>query len=366
MDNKKTVLHDEHTKLDTKMAPFGGYIMPIQYSGVIDEHIACRKKAAIFDTCHMGEFFVSGKNAISDLENILSCNISTIEIGQCRYGFICSEEGTTIDDMIIYRIESEQFMIVVNSGTQDNDFDWINSHCSDETIVENRSVKTAKIDIQGPESAKIVNKLLDSKIDDLKFYRFMKNGYSNSECIVSRTGYTGEIGFEIYLASELASKLWNSAIELGAIPAGLGARDTLRLEMGMPLYGHELSVEMNPAQTGFVRAIDSTKDFIGSKIVTDSSKITQTLTGIIFDGKQKPRDGETVSDSEGNDIGYITSGGYSPSLGCGVALAYVNKSYVADDKKIQIIRKRKALEGKLTSTPIYKDATGRKKLAPFL
>lgn len=366
MSDKKTVLYDEHDKLGAKLAPFGGYIMPIQYTGVIEEHLACRENVAVFDTCHMGEFFFEGEKATDDLENILTCNVESLPIGKCRYGFICNEKGTTIDDMIIYRLNDNSYMMVVNSGTQDNDFEWITSKLSPSTKATNKSDETAKIDIQGPNAAKLTNQLLENSINDLTFYSFKNNTYKDTDVIVSRTGYTGEIGFEIYLPRTLAKILWNEAISLGAIAAGLGARDTLRLEMGMPLYGHELSTKLNPAESGFTRAIDNGKTFIGSDTVLDSSKSPRILKGIILDGRQKPRDGEDITNNSGDIIGTITSGGYSPSLGCGIALAYINRDTFNDNMEIKIPRKRKDLLGKALNAPLYKNATGRKKLDQFI
>lgn len=365
-ENKKTILYTIHENLGAKIAPFGGYLMPIQYEGILSEHEAGRTKAAIFDTCHMGEFFLEGESAETDLEKILSCPVSDLAIGQCRYGFICNENGGVIDDQIVYRLDEQKFMLVVNSSTQENDFQWISQHLSPTTTIENRSDETAKIDIQGPSSAKIVQTLVDSPIDDLKYFRFMENIFEGVECIVSRTGYTGEIGFEIYLPALKAEELWTKATDLGATPAGLGARDTLRLEIGMPLYGHELNEEQNPLETGYDRSIKRETPFIGSEKVLSEDNAPRILCGLSFEGRQKPKDGELVSNSTGETIGIVTSGGFSPSLNKGIALAYINKSAGSPDSEIIIQRKRKDLTGQIVSLPIYKEATGRKKLSSFL
>lgn len=361
---KVTPLYNIHESLGAKMAPFGGYLMPIQYEGILQEHDNCRKGAAIFDTCHMGEFYLSGPTITADLEQLLSNPVASLQIGQCRYGFICNEEGGIIDDQILYRLEENRYMMVVNAATEKSDFTWIKRHISGENSLENRSSQTAKIDIQGPGSAKIVNSLLESPISELLYFRCKENRYQNTTCIVSRTGYTGEIGFEIYLPSENAVDLWQNAVDKGACPAGLGARDTLRLEMGMPLYGHELDEKRSPLETGYSGAIKE-GGFIGAEAIRNRGA-TKQLCGILFEGRQKPREGEELQTPSGNRIGTITSGGFSPSHECGIALAYVEKDFLQEERVVCIKRRKNNLQGILKSLPLYKKATGRKKLAPFL
>lgn len=363
----KTALYNEHISLNAKMAPFGGFDMPIQYFGIIKEHEATRKSAAIFDTCHMGEFEVEGENAVEDLEKILSCPIADIEIGQCRYGFICNESGGVIDDQITYRISESKFFIVVNAGTQNSDFDWFKKHLSSSTKITNLSEKLAKIDIQGPDSVKITEKVLDETITDLKFYRFKNNSYKGKEIIVSRTGYTGEMGFEVYLPVELATELWNEAISLGATPAGLGCRDTLRLEMGFPLYGHELNENRNPAESGFTRAIGSEKKFIGSNIVLDDSKSKMKLCGLVLEGRQSAREENKVwKNDKGEEIGIVTSGSFSPSLQKAIAFAYINKDLCKIGNTVYVFNGRKALKASISEVPFYKEGTCRKAITNFI
>lgn len=362
---KTTPLYACHESLGAKMAPFGGYLMPIQYRGILEEHKTCRSQTAIFDTCHMGEFFLSGPSITSDLEQLLSCSVESLQIGQCRYGFLCNPQGGIIDDQILYRLNRDNYMMVVNAATEATDFQWISSHISAENSIKNRTTETAKIDIQGPGSAKMVERLLDKTISDLTYFRCKENQYKERTCIVSRTGYTGEIGFEIYLPAELATDLWNEAIDKGAIPAGLGARDTLRLEMGMPLYGHELDPDRSPLETGFERSVKKTPPFIGSKAIR-SRETSQELCGVVFEGRQKPQEGEQLFSDKGTPIGIITSGGFSPSLSSGVALAYVDKHQMTEGQEVHIKRKRKDLKGVLSSLPLYKRATGKMKLASFL
>lgn len=362
---KKTILFEKHSKLNAKMSPFGGYLMPIQYEGIIKEHEATRKTAAIFDTCHMGEFLISGPQAIADLEKLLSCPVSTIKTGQCRYGFLCNEKGGVIDDQILYRLGENEFFMVVNASTEGNDFAWIKSHVSPSTSLTNLTADTAKIDIQGPASAKIFQKLMKDNIADLKYYHFKHNFYRNERVLISRTGYTGEIGFEIYCSNESGLSFWDDCLENGAVAAGLGARDTLRLEMGYPLYGHELNEETNAAESGFCKSIAS-KEFIGSGIVLDVSKRTKCLKGVILEGRRTARNGDKLLSPDGLEIGYVTSGSYSPSLQCGIAMGYLISSHAVDGKQVLVKTERGELEGKVTETPFYKKATGRDNLANYL
>jgi aminomethyltransferase len=348
------------------MAPFGGYDMPIQYEGIVKEHFYTRQNASLFDTCHMGEFRIEGKNACADLDRILSCKVSSIKPGQCKYGFICNPQGGVIDDQLIYRFSDETFFMVVNASTQDNDFNWITSNISTNTKLINLSAETAKIDIQGPKSAKIVQKLLEKPIAALTYYSFMHNAYMGKELLISRTGYTGEIGFEVYCDEARALKFWNDCMELGAKPAGLGARDTLRLEMGYPLYGHELGEASNAAESGFTRAIANDKEFIGSKTVCDVSNIGRMLSGILLDDRRAARNNDVIVDANDNEIGLITSGSFSPSLGQAVALAYIRKDLCRDDIRVYVRTERHKLTGLISSTPFYKQATARKKLSDFL
>jgi aminomethyltransferase len=363
---KKTRLHSIHEKLDANMAEFGGYMMPIQYSGIIKEHQACRKEAAIFDTDHMGSFIITGPDALADLENLISCDVATMTTGQCRYGMMCNEAGAVLDDLLVYRLGDEEFMLVVNAGTKDKDFTWIKDHLSDGTDIKNNSELTAKIDVQGPKSPKIIQQLLTKSIDGLKYYRFMHNEYRDTDVIVSRTGYTGEIGFELYLNHDLALVFWQDCMDLGAVPAGLGARDTLRLEMGMPLYGHELDELRNAGESGFNRSISEKKDFIGSSVINDISLRESKLVGIEVSGRRPVRHGDELLDVSGNRVGVVTSGSFSPSLGYPVALGYVSLASVALGTELKIKSPRYELDGKVVSTPFYGTATGKRPVKDFL
>lgn len=363
----RTPLFAAHTLLSAKMAPFGGWDMPIQYTGIIKEHEAVRTGVGIFDTCHMGEFMISGDNAQADLEQILSCPIADLALGSCRYGFICNEKGGTIDDQVIYRLAADRFMMVVNAGTRPADFAWIQDHVSPQTKVEDISDATGKLDIQGPGAAKIMNALLEKPVSDLRFYTFMMNSWKGIAVTVSRTGYTGELGFEIYVPADRTEEFWNDCLALGVTPCGLGCRDTLRLEMGMPLYGHELNPARNPAEMGFLKAIGSNKVFIGSKTVLDVSQRNQKMVAIVLEGRRAARADDVIyAADEKTKIGIITSGSFSPSLKGAIALGYVKTEYAALGTKISILVDKQKLPAAVAALPFYKDATGRKDMAAYL
>ena len=363
---KRTPLYQIHLDLGAKMAPFGGFEMPIQYDGIIAEHVATRTACTIFDTCHMGEFRFKGASAARDLENILTCRVNSMEIGQCRYGFICNERGGVIDDQILYRIASDEFFMVVNASTQSADFAWITGHLSHGVAAENLSESTGKIDLQGPGAPKIMQKLMRQTVADMKYYRFKYNTYRAERVLTSRTGYTGEIGFEIYGDPQLIRQFFNDCLECGAKPAGLGARDTLRLEMGLPLYGHELDANRNPMESGFTRSIDCAKQFIGSTVVCGPGNVRQTLVGLILSSRRAARAGDTILGDDGTHAGAITSGSYSPSLEKAIALGYIEKKYGIPGTRLQVDTGRQKLDVIVTETPFYRKATCRKNIAEFL
>jgi aminomethyltransferase len=363
---KRTILYDSHIALGAKMAPFGGYDMPIQYCGIMTEHRAAREGAAVFDTCHMGEFRITGADAVNDLERILSCPLAALRSGQCRYGFICNEKGGVIDDQIVYRMKENEFFMVVNAATEPHDFDWIRQHLSSGTRIENMTAQTAKLDLQGPGSAKIMRTLMAAPIDGMKYYTWAENRYRNAGVLVSRTGYTGEIGFEIYCSGDLGRAFWNDCLALGAQPAGLGARDTLRLEMGYPLYGHELDESTNAAESGLSRAIDKEKYFIGSEAVLNPALKKRALAGMLLDGRRAARHGDSVLDANGTPLGAVTSGSYSPSLSCAIALGYVATEGSARGNRVRIRTDRQELTGTIVELPFYKNATGRMDIRKFL
>jgi aminomethyltransferase len=348
------------------MGPFGGFEMPIHYSGIVAEHQACRQGAVLFDTCHMGEFLIEGAAAVADLDPLVSCAVASLESGQCRYGLLCHPDGGVIDDLLVYRLDAERFMLVVNAGTQTDDAAWIESHLGATTTFTNLSASTAKIDLQGPAAPRIVQGLLGDVLGGLRYYRFVQTHYRGEPVLLSRTGYTGEIGVELYAAPDQAIAFWNDAMALGAEPAGLGARDTLRLEAGMPLYGHELTPERNAGEAGFARAIADDKAFMGSDVVCDVARRKQALVGIQLEGRRAARAGDGLCDASGSDVGVVTSGSYGPSVGTAIALGYIDVGLTEPGTDVTVRIARGELSGHVVALPFWKEGTARKRIEGFL
>lgn len=363
---ERTCLYDVHVALGAHMGPFGGFEMPIQYAGIMAEHQACREGAVLFDTCHMGEFLVEGTGAVADLEQLVSCPVASLETGQCRYGLMCNPDGGVIDDLLVYRLDDERFMLVVNAGTQGEDAAWIESHLGSDTTFRNLSADTAKIDLQGPAAPRIVRALFGDVLTGLKYYRFVQTVYHGELVLLSRTGYTGEVGVELYAAPDQAIAFWHDAMDLGAQPAGLGARDTLRLEAGMPLYGHELTTERNAGESGFARAIAQDKTFIGSDVVCDETKRRRALVGIQLEGRRAARAGDVLCDASGAEVGEVTSGSYGPSVGTAIALGYIDIPVSQAGMAVTIRMARGELGGQVVALPFWKDGTARKRIEGFL
>jgi aminomethyltransferase len=255
--------------------------------------------------------------------------------------------------------------MVVNASTQNTDFEWIAKNVSSGTSVVNLSAETGKIDLQGPRSPRIIAKLLKHPIDNLKYYHWMDNEYRGRKMIVSRTGYTGEIGFEVYLDEQRTVQFWNDCLDLGTKPAGLGARDTLRLEMGYPLYGHELDCDRNAAESGFTRAIAAGKQFIGSEAIRDSRNIHNLLCGIKLDGRRTARNGDNIYSEDDQVIGRVTSGSFSPSLGCATAMGYIAIPNSTLESRLSVIASGSRLPGKISKMPFYTSATARRPMRDF-
>ncbi len=359
---KQTPLFQMHKRLGAKFAPFGGWLMPIQYDGIIAEHNWTRQSASLFDICHMGEFLVSGGLSGSGLEKIATFNVSTIPQGSCRYGFMLNDNGGIIDDLIIYRLEEKKYMIVVNAATRGKDFEHIKKNLSSGATLEDISDNTAKLDLQGPLSQDLLTSFLGPDILGLKYYHFIEMTILNKQAIVSRTGYTGELGFEIYIDADSVPKMWETLLKNEKVkPAGLGARDTLRLEMGLPLYGQDLDEETTPLEAGFDRFIDFNKDFIGKDILLKQREqgLAKRLILFISDTRRSPRHNDKII-VEKKDVGAVTSGSFSPSLGKGIGMGYVENGYDWLGSKIVVKNERTELLAQITDKPFYKSGSARK------
>jgi len=353
---KKTPLHAQHIELGARMGEFGGWDMPIQYVGILQEHEQTRTKASVFDICHMGEFELSGPTALHDLENLLTCNVQTLEVGQVRYGFMLNTDGGTIDDLTCYRLGTDRYMLVVNAGTAEKDAAWIREQISADTQFVDLSPEMAKLDIQGPKSREVLDEVLETKLPALGYFRVAELG----EWLISRTGYTGEWGYEVYLPNDAASNLWKKLVEHNLCePGGLGARDTLRLEMGYPLYGHELSEARTPVPTSRGAFINMKKDFIGKQnVAADLDEPEYLLVGLQFSSKRAAREGDTVY-YDGIEIGVVTSGSVAPSLGMAVAMAFVEPDFAELGRELQVEIRNKPFPATVVDLPFYEDGTAR-------
>lgn len=358
-DLLKTPLHAWHVEHGAKMVPFAGWDMPVQYTGILDEHHHTRTGASVFDICHMGEFKLMGPKAKHALASVVTHNLDTLGPGRCRYGFLLNEQGGVQDDLIVYCLADDEYMLVVNGACADNDFAWIKSHLPEDMFFENISEMTAKIDLQGPDSCKVLNRLMGEDWSFLSYFACKKDEFDGDPMLISRTGYTGELGYELYLRQDKAIKLWEKLISISGVkPAGLGARDTLRLEMGMALYGQDLDTEHTPAEAGMGFFLKSTADYIGKAHAMD---VRETLIPLALEGRRAARHDDPVFTPEGEEVGRVTSGSFAPSLGHAVALAYVRPD-VAGNESFLLGKSKKKIAAAKAQLPFYKDGTARLKL----
>jgi aminomethyltransferase len=332
--------------------------MPIQYEGIVAEHRHTRTAAAVFDICHMGEFLVYGSGARRQLELAVSHRLDNLAPGQCRYGFLLNPQGGVLDDLIVYCLGTDSYMLVVNAACAAGDFATLGSRLSAPVVIEDVSGKTGKIDLQGPLSLDVLEKLLGTDFRDLGYFSFRTAAFAGEKLLVSRTGYTGELGYELYLSWAGTPDLWDALIADARVKAaGLGARDTLRLEVGLPLYGHELDTEHTPAEAGMDRMLTSPAQYVGKE---GALRIRQRLIPLGISGRRSARAGDIVALPDGRQAGIVTSASFAPSLDHAIALAWVDKACAGADDFI--IRAAKAeLSAKKTTLPFYKAGTAHKK-----
>lgn len=352
-----TPLHDWHVANGARMVPFAGWSMPVQYRGILEEHKHTRTRASLFDISHMGEFLLEGPGATSALSRVVTHNLQTLAPGKCRYGFLLNERGGVQDDLIVYRLAEEKYMLVVNGARIDADFSWIAGLLPAGLCFLNQSDKTAKIDLQGPASFAALAAAIPDDWASLGYFGFRETRIEDFPLLVSRTGYTGELGYELYLPWDKAQWLWERLLnEPDVLPAGLGARDTLRLEMGLPLYGQDLDEEHTPVEAGYGAMLTSSEPFVG-KAGLDA--VRERLIGLRIEGRRsaRPHDEVYLGDTR---AGVVTSGSIAPSLGCCVALAYV-RADLADASSFTIRAARTSLEAVRVEPPFYTEGTARKK-----
>lgn len=362
-DDKKTPLHESHIALKAKMVPFGGWDMPIQYEGIIAESEHCRSAVSLFDTCHMGEFRFKGDIETSGIETAISFRIGNVPAGRCKYGFLMNRDGGVVDDLIVYRLAEDELMIVVNAATCENDFSYMSSFLKGGAELVNVSDQTAKIDIQGPLAKDVMKGFFNVDFDSMKYFGFVHSEYNGSKILISRTGYTGELGYEIYADASLAAPIWDMLLSDSRVkPAGLGARDILRLEIGLSLYGHELSEEISPVEAGLNWFIDFDKEFVGADVLRRQKEEGTKRTKIAFmaDSRRSPRSGFEIYAGD-KLIGEVTSGVFSPMIKYGIGLGLVSAEHAEEGQDIQIISGRTVIDAKVCNLPFYKNGTARKK-----
>ena len=351
----KTALHQKHIELNAKMVDFGGWDMPLYYSTILDEHHAVRNSAGVFDASHMGEFLIKGDGCVETLEKLITSKVSDIAIGKAKYGFLLNDNGGTIDDLIVYRLTFDSFIIIVNSSNKTNDFNWIKSHLWQSTL-EDLSGALSLLALQGPNAETILQKLIKNNLSEIPYFGFIRPNFINKLSgftLIARTGYTGEDGFEILIDNTHAVALLDMLIALGAKPCGLGARDTLRLEAGMALYGNELSTDITPVEAGLSWAISFDKDFIGKSalLAKKENKQNKYLKGIVLDSGIPRHNCDIIF----GDIsaGKVASGVFSPTLKKGIATAFLNFN-AQDGQKIEVVVHGQNKSGTIVKMPFYK------------
>lgn len=364
---KRTPLHAEHVALGGKIVPFAGFEMPVQYpTGITAEHKAVREAAGLFDVSHMGEFIVTGPQALDLIQKVTVNDASKVEVGQAQYSAMCLEHGGVVDDLIVYRFP-DHWMLVVNASNLDKDLAWIRRHAEGlDVTVEDRSDATALLALQGPAAREILRPLADIDVDDVKYYRFLEGSVSGVPAVISGTGYTGEDGFELYVPVDGAVALWRALLEAGQgsglIPAGLGARDSLRLEVGYPLYGNDLDEEHTPLESGLAWITKLDKgDFVGRTALMEQKEkgVPRRLVGLRLTEKGFPRHGYGLV-SGGEPVGVVTSGTVSPSLGYGVAMGYVPPDLAKADTPLHVDVRGKVVGAVVQRPPFYTQGSIRR------
>lgn len=359
MSLKKTALYDVHEKLGAKIVEFAGYLMPIQYAGIMQEHKRVRSSVGVFDVSHMGEFFVSGEKALDFLQKVTINDVSALDINQVQYSAMCYADGGIVDDLLVYRF-SDFYMLVVNVSNLQKDWDWLQQNLIPGVEMKNRSDELTLLALQGPQADATLAKLTDVPLSDIPFYWLREGQVAGIDAIVSRTGYTGEPGFEICVENDQAVGLWNALFDAGAEfdiePIGLGARDTLRLEMKYCLYGNDIDQTTNPIEAGLGWITKLAKvDFIGKAPIErmKAEGPSRRLVAFEVDGKAFPRHGYTLHQGE-KEIGVVTSGTFSPMLQKGIGMGYVAAEAAAVGTKIDIDIRGKKIAAQIIKPPFYK------------
>lgn len=363
MEARKTPLYDEHLKLGGKIVDFAGWALPVQYEGLIAEHEAVRTKAGIFDVSHMGEVIVKGEDALAYLQYLLTNDISKLKDNRIMYTFMCYPDGGVVDDFLVYKYSDEEYLLVLNAANTEKDFKWMIDNKKDfNIIIENKSDNVGEVAIQGPNSEKIVQKLTDTDLSEIKPFSFQRDvEIAGVNTMISRNGYTGEDGFEIYTDKDDIVTVWRKLLEVGEedglVPAGLGARDTLRFEAGLPLYGNEISKDITPLEgsQGFFVKLDKEEDFIGKDALKKQKEegLKRKVVGFELKGRGIPREGYEVQ-KDGKKIGHVTTGYRTPTLKKSIGMALIDIDETEMGNTVDIIIRNRPVEAEIISKNFYK------------
>lgn len=358
---KNTALTDIHISLGAKMVPFAGYNMPVQYEGINAEHIIVRNGVGVFDVSHMGEFIIKGSQALDLIQKVTSNDASKLKDGEIQYSCLPNERNGIVDDLLVYRLDSQKYMLVVNASNIEKDWNWIQSHNSFHALMDNISDQTSLLAVQGPKAINVLQTLTSIKLNDIPYYSFKTGEFAGvSNVIISATGYTGAGGFEIYFQNNDAVKIWNAIFsagkEYGIKPIGLGARDTLRLEMGYCLYGNDINDITSPIEAGLGWITKFSKAFINSKNLQEQkvNGVKKKLIGFEMIDRGIPRHDYMITDGKGIGIGYVTSGTQSPILQKAIGMGYVENHFTKEGTEIFIHIRDKEVKAKVVKTPFIK------------
>ncbi len=361
--NARTSLYDTHTSLGARIVPFAGWDMPVQYSGTMGEVRAVRTASGLFDVSHMGRLYISGPQATEFLDWVLTAPVASLRVGRARYCFICNESGGTIDDTIFYRLSEDRYLLIPNAGNRGAVVAWfqrwIDERFPSGCQMDDFTVDTALIAFQGPDTPRLVEGVFEDNPSSLRPFAGMETQFQGQQAYVGRTGYTGEDGFEIVVASDQAGLLWQTLSELGAVPCGLGARDVLRLEAALPLHGHEIDEETTPIEAGQERFVRFDKEYVGSSVLKEQHELGtgRKLVGLTLPGRSAPRAEYPILD-QGQPVGRVTSGSYSPTLDTSIALGYVGSGLAQIGNSLDVDIRGRAASVRVVDLPFYTRSRG--------
>jgi len=355
---QRTPLADAHRALGARMVPFAGFEMPVQYGSILEEHRAVREHAGLFDVSHMGQIHVAGPGALAAVERLVTCPIASLATGQVRYGLLCNERGGVVDDVTVYRLAADAFFLCVNAANVEKDFGWMREHAGPGARVEDRSARTGLLALQGPASSDVLRTISKLPPAGMKRFRFVEGEVAGIPVLASRTGYTGSDGYELYLDAAQTLALWSALLEagrpLGLLPAGLGARDTLRLEAALPLYGHELDDETSPLEAGLDRFVKP-GGYVGAEAVAAraAAGLTRRLVGFVVEDRAVARAGHALL-HDANEVGRVTSGAPSPSLGKPIGLGYVPPRLAQPGTRLAVAIRDRSVPAVVVETPFVR------------